>query len=230
MRVPQLKEKPRGSQKWIQDLINFCPELLNKRIRERVKNLSRQEICWVSPLKKDDFAEYRDADFLRRMGISELNGKLVQFWPKNGPQWDALGKTNDGEAFFLVEAKANVPELVSFCGAKDAESLANISKSLSATQRWLNCRSPKIDWKNGFYQYANRLAHLYFLRELNHKEAYLIFIYFVNDSTHISTSCESWNSALKLQRKLLGLSAKSLTGKVIDIFMSANEISPILGA
>jgi hypothetical protein len=230
MRVPQLKEKPRGSQKWIQDLINACPELINNRIRDRVRNLSGREICWLSPLKQDDFAEYRDTAFLERINLQALSKELQKFWPNNGPQWDALGKTSDGEAFFLVEAKANVPELVSFCGAKDKNSLNTISESLAETQRWLTCRHPNIDWKNGFYQYANRLAHLYFLREKAGKEAYLIFLYFVADPTHIPNSCDAWNSALKLQRKLIGLSAKKLTGKVIDIFISTNEISTIIGA
>jgi hypothetical protein len=100
MRVPQLNDEPRGSQRWIQDLINTCPELLNIQIRKGVRNLSGREICWVSPLKQDDFAEYRDADFLRQIGLSELTEKLIQFWPQNGPQWDALGRTSDGKAFF----------------------------------------------------------------------------------------------------------------------------------
>ncbi len=230
MRVPQLKEKPRGSQKWTQDLINDCSELLDNRIQERVRNLSGREIYWVSPLKQDDFAEYRDTAFLERINLQDLSGELQKFWPKNGPQWDALGKTSDGEAIILVEAKANVPELVSFCGAKDKGSLFTISQSLAETQQWLTCRRPMVDWKCGFYQYANRLAHLYFLRENAGKEAYLIFLYFIDDFTHISTSYEAWNSALKLQRKLMGLSAKTLTNEVIDIFISTNEIMAIIGA
>ncbi|MDO9531289.1 MAG: hypothetical protein Q7O12_04060 [Deltaproteobacteria bacterium] len=229
MRVPQLKENPKGSQKWIQVLINACPELFNNRIRERVRNLSGRDICWVSPLKKDDFAEYRDRAFLERIGLDELSEELGKFWPKNGPQWDALGKTSDGETFFLVEAKANLPELVSFCGATNKNSLSTISDSLAKTQGWITCRNFSIDWKCGFYQYANRLAHLYFLGKMK-KEAYLIFLYFVDDPTHISTSCEEWNAALELQKKLLGLSAKNLTGKVMDIFININEIRAFHGA
>jgi hypothetical protein len=230
MRVPQLKEEPRGSLKWIQKLINACPELLNNRIQGRVKNLLGREICWVSPLKEDEFAEYRDADFLKQIGLGELNEELVQFWPRKGPQWDALGRTSDNKAFFLVEAKANIPELVSFCVAKDENSLNTISESLAKTQGWLNCRDSSIDWKFGFYQYANRLAHLYFLREQTQKEAFLIFLYFVDDPTRISTSQEAWNSALELQKKLMGLSPKSLMGKVMDIFINVNEIRAIIGA
>jgi hypothetical protein len=224
MRFPQPRTpRTKGSQKWIQDLINACPEFLNNRIREKLTPLSAREIFWTSSLKHDEYAEYRDAAFLENLHLQEFIDELKKFWPKNGPRWDALGRTSDANAFILVEAKANVPELVSFCGAKDKESLKIISASLAETQRWLNCREPRIDWKSGFYQYANRLAHLYFLREKAHKEAYLVFLYLVEDSTHIRTSLEDWKCALKLQKKLMGISAGSLSGKVIELFINTEK-------
>lgn len=228
MRIPQLKENPKGSQKWVQEIINLCPGFLNRLIQHKLPSLSGREIQWTSPLEQDKFAEYRDAAFLKNLDLQEFTEALEKFWPKMGPQWDALGRTSDSKAFILVEAKANVPELVSFCGAKDNESLKTISASLDETQRWLTCRDPCIDWKCGFYQYANRLAHLYFLRKKANKEAYLIFLHFVDDSTHIRTSRDSWNSAIDLQRKLMGLSARSLKGKVIDLFININEIKSSL--
>ncbi len=230
MRVPQKSRAEKGSQKWIQYLINACPEVLNTRIQEKLASLSGREICWISPLEQDEFAEYRDITFLEKINLPGLSEELQRFWPKNGPQWDALGKTSDGKAIILVEAKANVPELVSFCGAKDKESLQTISKSLAETQRWVNCRDRSIDWEHGFYQYANRLAHLYFLREKAHKEAYLVFLFFLEDSNYISTSEEAWNSALKLQKKLLGLPTRTLSGKAIDIFLNVKELNEIIGS
>jgi len=225
MIVPQLKENPKGSQKWVQKIINFCPSRLNKLIQQEIASLSGREIQWTSPLEQEKFAEYRDAAVLENLGLQEFTKKLEKFWPKMGPQWDALGKTSDGEAFILVEAKANVPELVSFCGAKDKESLNTIFASLAETQRWLTCRAPSIDWKCGFYQYANRLAHLYFLREKAQiEDSYLVFLYFVEDSSHIRTSREAWNSALKLQKKLMGLSTGSLVGKAVEVFINTNDI------
>jgi len=195
-----------------------------------VRDLSGREIRWVSPLKDDEFAEYRDAAFLEKLNLQDLSDELHKFWPKNGPQWDALARTTDGEAIILVEAKANVPELVSFCGAKDRDSVCIISESLAKTQEWLTCRDPRIDWKYGFYQYANRLAHLYFLREKGGKEVYLIFLYFIGDDTHISTSQEAWKCAIEPQRRLMGLSASSLRGKAVDIFITTNEKNAIIGA
>lgn len=228
MRFPQPRTKEtKGSQKWIQDIVNDNPEALNDHIREKIPSLSGRKICWVSPLKQDEYAEYRDADFLKQLGLTELSEKVGQFWPKNGPQWDALGKTSDesdNHVFFLVEAKAHVLELVSSCGAKDENSLNTISASLAETQQWLKCRDPFIDWKNGFYQYANRLAHLYFLREIALKEAYLVFLYFLDDQTHIPTSRAAWDSALNLQKRLMGLTEGSLTGKVFEIFINTKEI------
>jgi len=131
MRYSQSRtSKTKGSQRLIQDIVDAHPELLNAHIKEKIKSVSTREICWKSPLQQDEFAEYRDAAFLKLLGLSDLTGKLKEFWPPKGPQWDALGKTLDGKIFFLVEAKANVPELVSFCGAKDKESLKKISAGL----------------------------------------------------------------------------------------------------
>jgi hypothetical protein len=227
MRVPQLKGKHKGSQKWLQEIINICPELLNTRIAEQLPSLSDNKICWLSPLEEDEFAEYRDASFLQRVGLSDLTEELTHFWPKSGPQWDGLGKTLDGEALILVEAKANVPELISTCGAKAETSLDMISKSLAETQRWLKCQNSLIDWKSGFYQYANRLAHLYFLRRKSSKQAFLVFLYFVDDSTHIPTPRQAWDAALELQKKLMGLPAENLTGKAIDLFIKTQEIRAV---
>jgi hypothetical protein len=231
MRVPQPgPDESRGSQHWIQWIINNCPEKLNTLIQEKIVTLSGRKIEWVSPRQNDEFAEYRDAAFLKQINLQELTGKLQAFWPTKGPQWDAFGMTSDQKAYILLEAKANVPELVSFCAAKDQNSIRKISASLAATQDWLNCREPRMDWKKGFYQHANRLAHLYFLSEEGSKEAYLVFLYFMDDYTHIRTSREKWEAALKLQKKLMGLTAKILAGKAIDIFIDVKDISSAMSA
>ena len=86
---------------------------------------------------------------------------LSNFWPQKGSQWDALGKSKNGNVF-LIEAKANIPEIVSSpSGAKKTSKLL-IDKSLIETKIYLNINND-IDWSGKFYQYTNRLAHLYFL-------------------------------------------------------------------
>lgn len=54
---------------------------------------------WLSPLQDDDYAEYRDAEFLHRLGLDELVPSLKQFWPRSGPEWDALSKSERRESF-----------------------------------------------------------------------------------------------------------------------------------
>ena len=82
-----------------------------------------RSITWRSPLRSDDFAEYRDADFLKVVGLEEWSGALAEFWPQRGPQWDALGVSNQGDVL-LVEAKAHlaVASHAGFHGVKGPDS------------------------------------------------------------------------------------------------------------
>ena len=54
-------------------------------------------------------------------------------------------------------------------------------------------------------------------------DTFLVFVYFVNDTTHISTSFEEWRGALQLQKKPMGLAPSKLRD-VNDIFLDVNEI------
>jgi len=96
----------KGSLKWLQKLINEKPDLLNSRIRSVFGIGKSEEIEWVSPLKDDEYAEYRDGTFIRLLGIKLNKTPLNDFWPNYGPQWDALGRTSSGKVI-LVEAKAH---------------------------------------------------------------------------------------------------------------------------
>ena len=60
-------------------------------------------------------------------------------------------------------------------------SLALIRASLDETRAHLGVKRG-LDWSETFYQYANRLAHLYLLRTLNKLPAWLLFVHFVGDS------------------------------------------------
>ncbi|MDM7986633.1 MAG: hypothetical protein QUS13_04815 [Smithella sp.] len=133
-----------GSLKDIQTLINKYPEIMNRQICDKVGR--HFNIDWKSPLEKDDYAEYRDGDFLKKLEIStKIEIPLSSFWPKNGPQWDALGVAE--HAVFIVEAKANIPEMVSPACSASPESKAKIQKSLSEVKDFLNVRN-NIDWLN----------------------------------------------------------------------------------
>jgi hypothetical protein len=178
----------------------------------------------LSPKADDDFAEYRDQAFLDLLGIKLPKKRLQDFWPSRGPQWDALGRIDD-KVYFLVD-KAHVAEIVSLSQAKSPISQSLIKKSLGEIKTFLTLKSD-VDLTKGFYQYANRLAHLYLLRELNDVSAYLVFVYFVNDYTHIPTTRDEWNGALTLMHTILGTQRHRLSKYLISVFMDVEKLSDI---
>ncbi len=227
MRVPQGKSNG-GSQKWLQIVINNAPSLLDEKVRSELGLARSRRIEWLSPMKTDGYAEYRDEAFLRHLGVTNLHIPLKEFWPERGPQWDGLGRISPSGTYFLVEAKANIPELVSSCQADDSRSQQLIHQSLADTQSYLRCRS-LIPWESGFYQFANRIAHLYYMRVLNHTKAYLVFTYFVNDATHKPTTRLQWESALALQKRLMGLSRHRLQRYTAEVFLDVKRVETAAG-
>jgi hypothetical protein len=211
----------KGSQKWIQKLVNEKPDLLNSHLVEELHLPKIENICWLSPLKNDDYAEYSDQDSLDRLGVNLKKKPLADFWPENGPQWDALGKSNNGKVF-LVEAKSHIGELRSFIGAK-GNSLNKILQSLSETKAFLNS-TIQTDWSRGFYQYANRLAHLHLFRQ-NDLPAYLVFVYFLSDAEmNGPATVDTWKGAIELLHTYLGIRRNKLQKYIADVFIDINQI------
>lgn len=211
-----------GSLRDVQVLINERKEILDKKISEIIKR--EVNVNWKSPIKNDQFAEYRDEDFLKILRIdSKIISPLNEFWPKRGPQWDALGIEEN--SVFLVEAKANLPEVVSPPTGAGIESKSKILDSFSEVKEYLNINNT-IDWSGTFYQYANRIAHLYFLRVLNGIDAYLVNIYFVNDeSVDGPKSIDEWKGALTILKHYLGIPKRNKLEKyMLDIFIDIKEL------
>ncbi len=221
MRFPQQSDS-RGSLRNIQLLINHHPKLINEEIRKQVQDCITIE--WVSPLSADDHAEYRDAEFMQVLGLgkkgAEMPFPLHEFWPKLGPQWDALGRTKPRQGIFLVEAKAHLAELVSSPCRACGMSKELIMDSFATVKDYLSV-GDEADWAGRFYQYTNRLAHLYYLRVLNHIDARLIFVYFTNDrSVAEPTTREQWEGAIRVMEECLGIPRQHpLRAYISDIFI-----------
>jgi len=224
-RFPQ-KADSHGSLKNLQVAINVQKKYLDAEIS---KVIGRQiKIDWKSPLKKDDYAEYRDGDFLLNLGLDKLINSLKDFWPNNGPQWDALGVCGKEviKEVILVEAKANIPEMVSpGSAAKSPKSIKQIKDSLDEVKKYLNIKND-IDWSGTFYQYVNRIAHLYYLREKNDIKAHLLFIYFINDVTvNGPKSKDEWLGAIQTMERYLGLDKNHKLKKYIhDVFIDVSDL------
>jgi hypothetical protein len=213
------QEAIRGSQKWIQKLINDKPSFLNSKIGEV---LGEDEIKWLSPLRDDDYAEYRDEAFLDLLGVKLGVVSLREFWPNRGPQWDALGKSNN-EKFYLVEAKSHIPELMSTFKGNNQTSINTILSSLQKTKDCLGSKTD-FDWSKTFYQYTNRLAHVYLFKK-NHLDAYLVDVYFLGDSEMGGPkTVDEWQGAIRLVRRCLGLREHLLKKWVIDVFIDVSKL------
>lgn len=223
---------PRGSQRWLQLVVNRSPKLIDDAIVEALRLCRDETIEWLSPLESDCFREYQGNAFLKRLGITskQLSLKLKYFWPKRGPVWDGLAKTSCGR-LLLIEAKANIPEFDSSPTGASGKSRREIEDALQKTRDFLRIGS-KADWTRCFYQYANRLAHLYFLRELNKVNAALVFVYFVGDKTvpgREPVSREGWEAAISLATHHLGIGTKSawIRDNVADVFIDVHDLRHI---
>jgi hypothetical protein len=64
--MPRINQVPavRGSQKWIQKLVNERPVLLNSFICTQLDLPDTDTIIWRSPVTEDGYAEYPDEGFL----------------------------------------------------------------------------------------------------------------------------------------------------------------------
>jgi len=213
----------RGSLKWTQRLVNGNPGLIDPALRRAVGGSG--QVDWLSPLAADDFREYRDQGMLDLLDVSLPVESLADFWPGRGPQWDALARI--GDKVVLVEAKAHVGELLSgACRASSPRSRHMIEKALDRTTLAYRAR-PGLDWMQRFYQYANRLAHLYLLREVNGIDAHLVFLYFVNDREMKGPGNEGeWRIAIQVLHEAMGLRGRVPRG-VHDLFVDVSELEGV---
>lgn len=162
-------------------------------------------------------AEWKGVDFLfcqeaaSPPDYSYLRSEWASFWPQSGnpPNWDAIGvlRSRGQSEWLLVEAKAHAGEMQTKDGCKaSSASLSQITSSLTAVGADLGVTNTK-PWTGPYYQYANRLAMLWFL--LKHGvPARLLYVYFTGEC-HGNWTCpatpDEWAPHLKAQDKALGL-------------------------
>jgi hypothetical protein len=218
MRVIQ-RAGERGSLRWIQRAIN---QSASRDLDDLILPMlgGAASISWLSPLANDDFAEYRDAAFLNVIGVMRLAGSLAEFWPAGGPQWDALGRSDQGDVL-LVEAKAHVGELCSPGSQASPVSRRRIQTALDRVGSDLRAR-PRAPWIDVFYQLANRIAHLHFLRK-NGEKAWLVLVNFIGDFEMMGPrTVAEWEAAYQVVWHVMGLEKRHpLSRYVVHVYPTA---------
>ena len=224
-----------GSQRWLQISVNRCPDIINTAIANELGLFPNEEIKWLSPLECDGFAEYRDEQILERLGVG-IDKRLLNDFRPYSPQWDGLAQTSSGR-LLLVEAKANIPEFdTNPLQVTPRDPLEKIKAALAEkavlgeTKEFLEVKS-STDWSQCFYQYTNRLAHLYLFKELNRLNAILVFVYFVNDRTvrnRDPVSREGWETAIALVTTHLGIPhSRWISENVKDVFIDVSTMNHV---
>jgi hypothetical protein len=222
MSIISQKPAKKGSQYWIQKLVNERPEILSDRIGQAIKK-SNDPIRWVSPLKEMEYVEYSDDDFISILELEPEQVRLNEFWPKRGPNWDGLGISESGNRF-LIEAKSHIQEMVSPPSGASDQSLEFIDESLGKVKDLCHVKN-NIIWSGYFYQYFNRLAHLKYLRFDRSVEAYLVFLYFAKDTTMKHPANEDeWKGAIELFHSYAGIKRTLLSQYIVDVFIDVSEI------
>ncbi len=212
----------RGSLKWIQCAVNDHGAVLDTALLPMLKGA--RSIAWRSPLRHDAFAEYSDADFLKLVGLEEWSGALTEFWPRRGPQWDALGVSDQGDVL-LVEAKAHLAEMCSPSTQASAASRDRIQAALSETASAFRAK-PRAAWTDVFYQLANRLAHLHFLRSRG-VPAWLTLLNFIGDlDMKGPQTVREWEAAYLITYHVMGIDADApLMRYVIHLYPNVSGLS-----
>ena len=199
-----------GSQLQVQIYANRRSGDLTKAVLDALPSLASEtrKICWTVPLEHEGYAEPKDEAFLRAVGYGDLAQELAKFWPAGGPVWDALAVVvfPDRRPGILLAEGKSYPSEFRGGGTKAGEvAREKISQAIASTQRWL-CVDDVADlWLGDLYQSANRLAHLYWLREVAKVEAWLVHLLFTDDYTHRGASREEWDRDLPLIDQQLGL-------------------------
>lgn len=211
-----------GSQRRLQTYVNERPEQLSAAMLSCLHlDVSAAHIEWISPLARNNYAEYKDADFLSALGLHTMRNKMAEFWPNSGPRWDGLARfpTGTGFHYIFIEAKSHVPEMYSSgCGARSPRSLNKIVKALNETKIWLRV-PPEGNWTGPLYQSANRLAHLYWFREVVGLHAAMVNVYFLGDP-HSPTTMDEWKSGISKAKTSLRISGVEIPG-LVELFLPA---------
>jgi hypothetical protein len=147
-----------------------------------------------------------DGGFLDALELGQLRGELRSFWPKRGPSWDALAivRGEGGIAgYILAEGKSYPAEMLGRgCSARSG-TRELVESSLAAAKASLGVPAT-ANWLGPYYQYANRLAHVSFLRRHTSRPAWLVNLCFTDDPTKGSTSEAVWRHELARIKRELG--------------------------
>jgi hypothetical protein len=124
----------------------------------------------------------------------------------------------------IVEAKSHIAEICSPPSGASEIPMTKIAKSLAETSAYLGAK-PVIPWGPYFYQLANRLAHLWFLRK-NKIDAKLVLLNFLSDTEQNGAkSAAEWEAAYIVASNVLGLPKRhKLSDAMVHVYVDVRNL------
>jgi hypothetical protein len=215
----------KGSQLQTQLYVNRNQSALSKAVSLALPiTADPDSIHWRSPLESEGFAEFRDDQFLQAIELGGFSAAHKEFWPRPGPVWDGLAVIDNsslsgGRGVVLAEGKGYPREMNSSCKASPA-SRARIFDSIAWMQSAAGVVVDPEALMATHYQLANRLAHVYWLRQRVGVDAWLAILMFADDDDHHPTTRDEWMTAMDSLYEEFGL--QSLVGdSVLPIILPA---------
>jgi len=223
-----------GSEWHLLRYLGYHRSLLSQKVS---KALGAKMVSWLdfpfstngAPLRDD--REFKGLEFLTDIHILE---KWAHFWPQSGnaQNWDAVGRAviEGKEAWVLVEAKAHVEEVKSRCGATSSQSRAQIMGILAEVRENLGATEQPLEhWLEPYYQFANRLAVLYFL-DREGIAAHLVNLYFYGERERSGWRCpqnaSEWEEVIRNEEAWLGIRRDGgLMERVHHVFLAVNPLA-----
>jgi hypothetical protein len=201
------------------------PDVLDQHIKASIGR-SDADITWLYPGSSAFAKEPRGVEFLKEEPSQRKAFEAWRtFWPQTGspPHWDGIARDATTGEWLLFETKANQPEFCShICGAV-GKGRTLIESAMSKVKRHLSVHRD-FQWLGTYYQYANRLACLYFLNVLRKVPARLVLVYFTGDKFPDARQCPSsdaeWRELIRACHLTLGLSEEhALRDRVHELFV-----------
>ena len=204
--------------------------LTSTRRSQRNSLLPGASIEWT---RNVDDSEWKGIEFLSPNTALETQwskfwptGRGIHNWDSQSGKWIGPG----GPDRCLLKRKRIQMECYQDCKASNPDSIEMIQNAFLQVKNALGVDARK-DWMHGCYQFANRLATLWFLQEQK-IPAHLLFIYFTGDKRPVSPNSQwnhdcpadedGWKDSLTKQADLIGLpNSHHLSARIHKLFLSA---------
>jgi hypothetical protein len=238
----------KGSKRHICWYVNEAPALLNGTLfsaSSMLAHAAAADPVWLSPLADEGYEEYWNERFLERLDLLDEHLESFRaFWPfkpwANGkvnprgtPHWDALARVplaSGRPGAIMIEAKAHRGELMkpNDRSKADDQSLAKIRTSFAEVRGFYEIDDAVPAWETRYYQFCNRLAHLWWMNERAEVPTWLVYVLIVDDPAwRDGMTAPQWNDAFEMIRREVGLRpGHRLADKIGVVYLPAAPASP----